>query len=77
MTRFMNLLPLPDELMEKIYLYDATYKEVFDVVLDELLIRAQQEEERSEFLMEQQLQFDIFDLNACLYIADLLGEDVF
>ena len=71
-----NLLPIPDELLETVYLYDATYREVFDVVLDEILIRAQLQEERQEFLMEQQLKFDIFELNACLYVADLLGEDV-
>ena len=72
-----NLLPLPDELIQMVYLYDSTFHEVFDVVMDELLLRAQQEEERTEFLMEQQLKFDVFELNACLYIADLLGEDVF
>ncbi len=72
-----NLLPIPDELLETVYLYDATYREVFDVVLDEIVIRAQLQEQRAEFLMEQQLKFDIFELNACLYIADLLGEDVF
>ena len=72
-----NLLPIPDELLEMVYLYDPTYKEVYDVVMDEILIRAQLQEERTEFLMQQELKFDIFELNACLYVADLLGEDVF
>jgi len=45
--------------------------------MDEILIRAQLQEERTEFLMNQQLKFDVFELNACLYLADLLGEDVF
>jgi len=77
MTQLVNLLPLPDELMEKVYLYDPTYRQVFEVVLDEILIRARLQEERTEFLMQQQLKFDVFELNACLYLADLLGEDVF
>jgi len=72
-----NLLPIPDELLEMVYLYDPTYRQIFDVVLDEILLRAQLQEERTEFLMNQQLKFDVFELNACLYLADLLGEDVF
>ena len=72
-----NLLPIPDELLQMVYLYDPTYRQVFDVVLDEILLRAQLQEERTEFLMQQELKFDIFELNACLYVADLLGEDVF
>lgn len=77
MTQFVNLLPLPDELMEKVYLYDPTYREVFDVVMDEILIRARLQKERSDFLMQQELELSVFELNACLYLADLLGEDVF
>lgn len=72
-----NLLPLPDELLQMVYLYDPTYRQVFEVVLDEILIRAQLQAQKEEFLMEQQLKFDIFELNAHLYVADLLGEDVF
>jgi len=72
-----NLLPIPDELLEMVYLYDPTYRQIFDVVMDEILLRAQLQEERQEFLMQQELKFDIFELNACLYVADLLGEDVF
>jgi len=63
--------------MEKVYLYDPTFREVFDVVMDEILLRAQLQRERTDFLMQQQLKFDVFELNACLYLADLLGEDVF
>ena len=77
MTQFVNLLPLPDELMEKVYLYDPTYREVFDVVMDEVLLRAQLQEERSDFLMQQELELSIFELNASLYLADLLGEDIY
>jgi len=72
-----NLLPIPDELLEMVYLYDPTYRQIFDVVMDEILLRAQLQEERQEFLMQQELKFDIFELNACLYVADLLGDDVF
>jgi len=72
-----NLLPLPDELLEQVYLYDPTFHDVFDVVMDEILLRAQLQEERSEFLMQQELELSIFELNASLYLADLLGEDVF
>jgi len=72
-----NLLPIPDELLEMVYLYDPTFHEVYDVVMDEILLRAQLQEERSEFLMQQELELSIFELNASLYLADLLGEDVF
>jgi len=72
-----NLLPIPDELLEQVYLYDSTFHDVFDVVMDEILLRAQLQEERSEFLMQQELELSIFELNASLYLADLLGEDVF
>jgi len=72
-----NLLPIPDELLEEVYLYDRTFHEVYDVVMDEILIRAQLQEERSEFLMQQELELSIFELNASLYLADLLGEDIY
>ncbi len=72
-----NLLPIPDELLEMVYLYDPTFHEIYDVVMDEILLRAQLQEERSEFLMQQELELSIFELNASLYLADLLGEDVF
>jgi hypothetical protein len=72
-----NLLPIPDELLEQVYLYDATYREVFDVVMDEILIRARLQEERSQFLMEQELELNTFELNASLFLADLLGQNVF
>ena len=72
-----NLLPIPDELLEQVYLYDATYREVFDVVMYEILIRARLQEERSQFLMEQELELNTFELNASLFLADLLGQNVF
>jgi hypothetical protein len=72
-----NLLPIPDELLEQVYLYDATYREVFDVVMDEILIRARLQEERSQFLMEQELELNTFELNASLFLADLLGQNIF
>jgi hypothetical protein len=72
-----NLLPIPDELLEQVYLYDATYREVFDVVMDEILIRARLQEERSQFLMEQELELNTFELNASLFLADLLGQNIY
>ena len=72
-----NLLPIPDELLEQVHLYDATYREVFDVVMYEILIRARLQEERSQFLMEQELELNTFELNASLFLADLLGQNVF
>jgi hypothetical protein len=72
-----NLLPIPDELLQMVYLYDATYKEVMDVVMDEILIRARLQEERSQFLMEQELELNVFELNASLYLADLLGQNIY
>ncbi len=72
-----NLLPIPDELLEEVYLYDRTFYDVYDVVMDEIVLRAQLQEERSDFLMQQELELSIFELNASLYLADLLGEDIY
>jgi hypothetical protein len=72
-----NLLPIPDELLQTVYLYDPTFHDVYDVVMDEILIRARLQEERREFLMEQELELNVFELNASLYLADLLGQNIY
>lgn len=70
-------LPLPAELIARIYQMDTTYHEVFEVVLDEIRLRASLQRAREEFLMQQELDLNIFELNAHLYIADLTGGDMF
>ena len=73
---YRNLLPLPDHLLQKIFLYDPTYKDIYDVVMDEIRLRVRLQIERDEFLEQQELELSIFELNASLYIADALGEDI-
>jgi hypothetical protein len=75
--QMQNLLPIPDELLQTVYLYDPTFHDVYDVVMDEILIRARLQEERREFLMEQELELNVFELNASLYLADLLGQNIY
>jgi len=73
---YRNLLPLPDHLLQQIFLYDPTYKDVYDVVMDEIRLRVRLQIARDEFLEQQELELSIFELNASLYIADALGEDI-
>ena len=82
-----NILPLPDHLIQLVYLYDPTYKEVFDVVLHEMMIEKRQEEEYmefvidqekeySDFVIDQELERNHFTLCAGFYIDNLLNHDV-
>jgi len=73
---YRNLLPLPDHLLQQIFLYDSTYKDIYDVVMDEIRLRVRLQIARDEFLEQQELELSIFELNASLYIADALGEDI-
>ena len=68
---YRNLLPLPDHLMELVYLYDPTYKEVFNVVLHEMNIWHQQREELKKLLVFQELERNMFEMSACAYLASL------
>jgi hypothetical protein len=70
-----NILPLPDHLIQLVYLYDPTFKEVFDVVLHEMMLHARQEEEYTEFIIDQELERNHFTLCAGFYIDNLLNGD--
>lgn len=72
-----NLLPLPDELLTQVYLYDSTYRQIYDIVMEEIELRAVHQGEREELEYEQDMEVATFELHASLYIADLLGEDIF
>lgn len=68
---YRNLLPLPDHLVELVYLYDPTYKEVFNVVLHEMNIWHQQREELIELLVSQELERNMFEMSARAYLGSL------
>lgn len=68
---YRNLLPLPDHLVELVYLYDPTYKEVFNVVLHEMNIWHQQREELIDLLVSQELERNMFEMSARAYLGSL------
>lgn len=68
---YRNLLPLPDHLVELVYLYDPSYKEVFNVVLHEMNIWHQQREELIELLVSQELERNMFEMSARAYLGSL------
>jgi len=67
-----NLLPLPDHLCEKVYLYDHTYRVIFDVCLTQMMFEFAQREELNDLLIDQELDRKIFTFNANIYIQDQL-----
>ena len=71
-----NILPLPDELLKLVYLYDSTYKEIFDICMDELRMNYAQERELTDFLVEQELQRNMFHLIADMVVVDILNIDI-
>ena len=71
-----NILPLPDELLKLVYLYDSTYKEIFDICMDELRMNYVQERELTDFLVEQELQRNMFQLIADMVVVDILNIDI-
>jgi hypothetical protein len=71
-----NILPLPDELLKLVYLYDSTYKEIFDICMDELRMNYVQERELTDFLVEQELQRNMFHLIADMVVVDILNIDI-
>ena len=72
-----HLLHLPTEIINKIYEYDSTYREIYDICMDQMLLHVRQHEEHTEFLCNQELDRNIFELNATVIIADMLGESIF
>jgi len=67
-----NLLPLPDHLCEKVYLYDPTYRAIFDVCLTQMLFEFAQREELNDLLVEQEIDRNVFEFNGSIYIHDQL-----
>jgi len=45
--------------------------------MDQMLLHVRQHEEHTEFLCNQELDRNIFELNATVLIADMLGESIF
>jgi len=68
---YRNLLPLPDHLVELVYLYDPTYREMFNVVLHEMNIWHQQRQELTELLVSQELERNLFEMSAYAYLGSL------
>jgi len=67
-----NLLPLPDHLCEKVYLYDPTYRAIFDVCLTQMMFEFAQREELNDLLVEQEIDRNVFEFNGSIYIHDQL-----
>jgi len=69
-----NLLPLPDHLMRLVYIYDPTYKDVFNVCLKQMLFLRKQQQQHTNFLVEQEIDRNIFTFSSDLYIHDILND---
>ena len=68
---YHNILPLPEHIVKEIFLFDPTYRNIFNVVLHEMNIRHRHSDELKDFLVNQELEINIFELTACAYIAML------
>ena len=49
------MIPLPMHLIEKVYSFDSTYREVYNIVLEELMYYFMQEKELTDFLVDQEI----------------------
>jgi hypothetical protein len=74
-TMPQELIPMeiPVDLLRVVYLYDPTYREIYDIVIDELELNIKQQDQKEDFEVDQQIERDMFDLYSHLYIADILG----
>ena len=69
-----NLLPLPNNLLSHIFIYDRTYREVFDIVLVEMRLMVQQERESVNLMVEHELEHNLFKWSAELLLADIFSD---
>ncbi len=69
-----NLLPLPDHLTRLVYIYDPTYRDVFNVCLKQMLFLRKQQQQHTNFLVEQEIDRNIFTFSSDLYIHDILND---
>ncbi len=69
-----NLLPLPDHLCRLVYIYDPTYRDVFNVCLKQMMFLRKQEQQHNDFLVEQEINRNIFTFSSDLYIHDILND---
>ncbi len=74
--KMKNLLPLPDHICRLVYIYDPTYRDVFDVCLKQLLFLHRQKQKLNDFLVEQEIDRNIFTFSSDLYIHDILNDTV-
>ena len=72
----VNLLDsLPDHLLARVYLYDPTYRDAFDIVMEELRFKRRQDEQIREILCDMELDENIFETSAHLLLHSILGNN--
>ena len=69
----ISILPIPKELLQVVYLYDPTYREVFDIVLEELGFYFDQRQLEIDFLVDQEIDRNLFATYANSHLAYILG----
>jgi len=72
----VNLLDfLPDHLLARVYLYDPTYRDAFDIVMEELRFKRRQDEQLTEILCDMELEGNMFETSAHLLLHSVLGNN--
>jgi len=66
------MIPLPMHLIEKVYSFDSTYREVYNIVLEELMYYFMQEKELTDFLVDQEINRNIFEWSSSISIDSIL-----
>ncbi len=80
-----NLLPLPDHICRLVYMYDPTYRDIYNVCMLQLQYDVKQKKRMNEFLIEhndvlrqflveQELERNIFTFSSDLFIDSLLNK---
>jgi len=80
-----NLLPLPDHICRLVYMYDQTYHDIYNVCMMQLQYDVKQKKRMNEFLIEhndvlrqflveQELERNIFTFSSDLFIDSLLNK---
>lgn len=65
----MNQLPI--QLIQKVYSFDSTYREVFNIVLDELMLEVRQNKLLTNVLVNQEIDRNIFYWSASILLDNV------
>ena len=72
----VNLLDsLPDHLLGRVWLYDPTYRDAFDIVMEELRFKRRQSDQLTEIYYEMELDENMFETSAHLLLHSILGNN--